>query len=175
MWVNLIELVRLNPPTQQEINQGLEFERRNAKVRFYTDENFPPIAVQILRKMGSNVVTAQDKGFRRQPDENHSAYALKHGYVLLTCDRDFLYDRRFPLIHSPALVVFDFGSGSVREIQQAFMCLRTVFRIPQFYDKSTKIDAKRDSWTEHCRFLNGSTFRSRYRYYKRKMQQWVDK
>ncbi len=143
-------------------------------MRFYADENFPPVARQLLRKMGANVATAQDKGLKRHPDENQAAYALKNGYVLVTCDRDFLDDRKFPLVHSPALVVFDFGSGSVSEIRQAFNCLGTIQRIPQFYDKWIKIDAKRDSWTEHCKFLNGSTSRSRYRIHRGIMQEWVD-
>jgi predicted nuclease of predicted toxin-antitoxin system len=175
VWVNLIELVRLNPPTKREVKQGLEFERRHAKVRFYADENFPPVATRLLRKMGAIVVTAQDKGLKGHPDENHLSYALKHGYVLVTCDRDFLDDRKFPLVHAPALVVFDFGSGTVKEIRQSFNCLRTIQRIPQFYDKWTKIDAKRDSWTEQCRFLDGSKSRSRYRIYKGRMQQWVER
>ncbi|MFZ0737232.1 MAG: hypothetical protein WAM96_09085 [Candidatus Acidiferrales bacterium] len=40
-WVNVAEVVRANPPTKQEIAQGLEYRRRNAKVSFYSDENFP--------------------------------------------------------------------------------------------------------------------------------------
>jgi predicted nuclease of predicted toxin-antitoxin system len=175
VWVNLAELVRQKPATKREIEQGLEYERRHAKVRFYADENFPPIAIALLRKTGAKVDTARAKGLKRHPDENHASYALKHGYVLVTCDRDFLDDRRFPLVHCPALVVFDFGSGSLPEIRQAFMCLRTVFRIPQFYDEWTKIDAKRDSWTECCRFLDGSKSRSRYRVDKGRMQEWVEK
>jgi predicted nuclease of predicted toxin-antitoxin system len=163
----------MNPPTKREVEQGLEYERRHAKVRFYTDENFPPLATQLLRKMGASVVTAQDEGFRGHPDENHLGYALKHGYVLLTCDRDFLNNRRFPLVHCPALVVFDFGSGSTPEIRQAFTCLRTIQRIPQLYDKWAKVDAKRDSWTEYSRFLDGSTSQSRYRLFRGRMQQWV--
>ena len=175
MWTNLIELVLRNPPTKREVQQGLEFQRRHAKVRFYADENFPPIATDLLRKMGARVETALAKGLKRHPDENHVTYALDNGYVLVTCDRDFLDDQRFPLIHCPAPVVFDFGSGSVSEIRKAYACLETIFRIPQFYDKWTKIDAKRDSWTENCRFLDGSTSRSRYRMRNGRMQEWVEK
>jgi hypothetical protein len=34
-WVNLIDLVRANPPTQKEIEQVLEYRRKRAKARFY--------------------------------------------------------------------------------------------------------------------------------------------
>jgi predicted nuclease of predicted toxin-antitoxin system len=148
-WVNLIELVRDNPPTQKEIEQVLEYRRRKAKARFYADENFPTRAVEVLRKSGARVVTVQQVGYRKHPDQNHAAYARKHGYILLTCYRDYLDESRFPLIHCPAIAVFDFGSASrSEEIQQSFTCLQRVLRSPQFFDKWTKIDAKRDSGTE---------------------------
>ncbi len=173
-WVNLIELVRANPPKKKEVEQVLEYQRRNAKVSFYTDENFPYRATQLLRTMRARVATAQDEGLRRHPDENQAAYALKHGHVLLTCDRDYLNERRFPLIHCPAIAVFDFGSGSVPEVRKSFACLDRVVGFPQFFDKWVKIDASPDSWTEYCRHLDGTTFRYRYRIYRGKLQEWVD-
>lgn len=172
-WVNLIELVRANPPSAEEIDQVVEYRRRKAKARFYADENFPALATRLLRKMGARVFTVQDLGRRKHPDENHSAYALKNGYVLVTCDRDYLDESRFPLIHCPAIVVFDFGSGSLKEILQSFSCVRNILGAPQFFDKWTKIDAKRDSWTEYSRTLDGATSRSRYRIYRGHMQEWV--
>lgn len=173
-WMNVKDLVRANPPTRKEIAQGMEYRRRNAKVSFYTDENFPTKATQVLRTLRARVTTAQDEGLRRHPDENHTAYALKHGLGLLTCDRDYLDEARFPLIHCPAIVVFSFGSGSVREIRQCFACLKTMLGIPQFYDKWVKIDAKPDCWTEYSRFLNGTTSRSRYRVHRGQLQEWAE-
>jgi predicted nuclease of predicted toxin-antitoxin system len=172
-WVNLIELVREDPPTRAEVDQVLEYRRRKAKARFYADENFPHLATRLLRKMGGRVVTVQDLNLKGHPDENHAAYALKHGHVLLTCDRDYLDERRFPLIHCPAIAVFDFGSGNAREIRQAFSCLERVLGSPQFFDKWVKIDAKRDSWTEYSRSLDGTTSRTRYRVWRGSIQEWV--
>jgi|SRR5579864_5484631 len=110
VWVNITERVRDNPPTEKEIAQVLQYRRRKAKARFYADENFPALAVKVLRKLGAKVVTAQEAGNSKHPDENHAAHALKHGHILLTCDRDYLDEKRFPLIHCPAIAVFDFGS-----------------------------------------------------------------
>jgi MOSC domain-containing protein YiiM len=98
-------------------------------------------------------LTAQEANRRGHPDENHAAFALKDGRVLLTCARDHLDEQRFPLIHCPVIVVCDFGSGSSNEMRQTFGCLRIMFNLPQFFDKWTKIDAKRELWTEYCRFL----------------------
>ena len=50
--------------------------------------------MEILREMGAKVVTVQEVGTRRHPDENHAAYALREGLILLTGDRDFLDKRR---------------------------------------------------------------------------------
>jgi len=71
--------------------------------RFYADENFPYLATRMLRRFGAQVVTVQEADLRRHPDENHAAYALRYGYILLTCDRDYLDNRKFTLIHCPAI------------------------------------------------------------------------
>lgn len=173
-WVNLSDLVRANPPTKKEIDQVLDYQRRNAKVSFYTDENFPTPAIRLLKKFRARVTTAHAEGMRRHPDENHAAYALKNGFVLITCDRDYLDERRFPLIHCPAIAVFDFGSGTLREIQKSFACLQRAVGFPQFFDKWVKIDAHPDSWIEYCRHLDGTTFRYRYRLYRGRIQEWID-
>jgi Domain of unknown function (DUF5615) len=103
-------------------------------------------------------LTAREANLQGHPDENYAAFALKNGRVLLTCDRDYLDEQHFPLIHCPVIVVCDFGSGSSDEMRQTFRCLRTMSSFPQVFDKWTKIDARRESWTEHCRFLNGILF-----------------
>lgn len=172
-WVDLEELVRHNPATEKETRQVLDNLRRRAKARFYTDENFPVLAVRILQRNGARVMTTKEAGLTGRCDGDHAAYALKHGYVLLTCDRDYLDDRRFPLIQCPVMVVFNFGSGSTQEMLRAFKCLTNIRRVPQFYDKWAKLDAKGDEWTESARFLNGSTSRSRYRIRQGKQQEWV--
>ena len=140
---------------------------------FFADEDFPAQAVEILRKMGARVTTVQEIGQRCHPDENHSAYALRNGLVLLSCDRDYLNSRRFPLIHCPAICVFDFGDGTAEEMRRAFRCLAQVFWAPQIYDKWCKVDARRDSWTQWQRYQNGTTSRSRHRLWRGRIEDWV--
>ena len=102
--------------------------------------------MRLIRSGGFNVLTAHEVELQGHPDENHAAYALKNARVLLTCDRDYLNEQRFPLIHCPAIVICDFGSGSLIEMQQTFRCLQVMFSFPQVFDKRVKIDAKRESW-----------------------------
>jgi Domain of unknown function (DUF5615) len=174
-WISAVEAyLRDGPATKKEIEQIIEYRRRNAKSRFYADENFPAQATHIVRANGHNVLTAQEAKRRGHPDENHAAFALKCRRVLLTCDRDSLDESRFPLIHCPAIVVCDFGTGSWREIGQTFRCLRTVCHYPQFYDKWTKIDAQRQSWSEYARHLDGTTSKTRFRLHAGDLQEWID-
>lgn len=173
-WVDVHLLYQKHDPAKpSEIRQALDYAKRKAKARFYADENFPSAATEILRTR-TDVLTAQEAGLRGQPDENQSAFALKEGRILVTCDRDYLNPKRFPMIHSPAIIVFDFGSGSTRDIRLAFRCLRNVLRVPQFYDKWAKFDASPDTWTESIRYLDGTTSRTRYRIHNRVLQEWVD-
>jgi predicted nuclease of predicted toxin-antitoxin system len=172
-WVDITTAVQLDSPTKKEIAQVVDARRRGVQPRFYTDENFPMRAVQLLRKMRARVSTAQEAGLTRHPDENHAAYALRRGYVLLTCDRDYLNERKFPLIHCPTIVVFDFGAGSESEMLQAFTAIKAMFGSAEFFDKWIKIDAKRTCWTEYARFLNGTTSKSRFRVFQRRLQEWV--
>jgi hypothetical protein len=119
-------------PTEREKQQVIDFARRKAKPRFYADENFPQLATGILRRrLKADVLTVQDARRRGHPDENHAAEALRLGRVLITCDRYYLDERRFPLIHCPALVVFDFARGTAGEIWETFKCLGAIFSAPQ--------------------------------------------
>jgi predicted nuclease of predicted toxin-antitoxin system len=140
-WVNIQVLVAQNPPSQNEVQQVQDYLSRKAKPRFLADENFPEPAIKLVRTMGGKIQTADVAGLKGHPDENHIAYARRNGLALLTCDRDFLDERRFPLVHCPAIFVFDFGFGSRQEMKQSFRCLAGIFRAPQFYDKWSKIGA----------------------------------
>jgi predicted nuclease of predicted toxin-antitoxin system len=173
-WIDFEIPIGEDEPTEREKQQVNDFACRKAKPRFYADENFPESAIAILRKFKADVLTVREIGRRGHPDENHAAEALRLGRVLITCDRDYLDDHRFPLIHCPALVVCDFGQGTASEIRATFKCLGGIFSVPQFFDKWTKIDAKRDSWTEYARHLDGTTSRHRYRFQCSRMQEWVD-
>jgi len=174
-WVDEKKLSEKMPHNKKEANEVLKYVARKAKVRFLADENFPAWAVEVLRETGAEVVTVQEEGTRRQPDENHAAYALREGLILLTCDRDFLDKRKFPQIHCPTVFVFDFGGGTEREIWQAYRCMSVVFPAPPFSDKWYKFDAGRDSWTATFRYQNGMTSRSRFRLLRGRIQKWVDR
>jgi predicted nuclease of predicted toxin-antitoxin system len=172
-WVDYKDLPS-EVPTPKEIEELERYRRQRTKARFYADENFPQQAVVILRERGLDVLTAQEAGKRGHPDENQLALARKLHRVLLTCDPDFLDERRFPLHQSSALVVFKFGTLTRAEIVLAFRCLVPILYVPQFYDIWVKIHAKRDEWTQTMRYLDGNTSRERCRLRHGRLQCWVD-
>lgn len=172
-WFNTTDL-EYEEPSKREIEEIQRNLRARKKARFYADENFPATTVELLRRSNLDVVTVLERGKAGHPDENHLAEARKLGRIFLTCDRDFLDDRRFPLLQSPALVVFNFGSGTATEVQEALFCLNGILPAPQFYDTSVKIHASREEWTEIRRFPNGEVTRTRYRVRNYQLQEWVE-
>lgn len=135
MWTDINIVVAKDLPPKKEIDEVFRNIAKGAKARFYADENFPLKATALLRSMRVSVRTAQEAGLLGHPDENHLSYARRQGLAVLTCDRDFLNERKFPLVHCPALFVFNFRSGSEHEIRLALRCLKTVLAMPQFFGK----------------------------------------
>jgi hypothetical protein len=173
-WISVEQIDEGAQPTEREKQEVLEYVRRRAKPRFYADEDFPTLAIAMLRRRGANVLTTHEVDRRGHPDENHAAESLRLGRILITCDRDYLDERRFPLIHCPAIIVCGFGRGTAKDIAKTFRALFGPFTAPQFYDKWAKIDASPDGWSESVRHLDGTTSRFRYRIHSRRLEQWVD-
>src|SRR4029078_9786488 len=75
--------------------------------RVYVDANLPWGAVTFMRhalRWDVLFVLAHDD-MRRAPDRDHFRRALDLGRTLITLDHDFADDRRFPLEHSPGVVI----------------------------------------------------------------------
>ncbi|HWE38850.1 MAG TPA: DUF5615 family PIN-like protein [Isosphaeraceae bacterium] len=59
-------------------------------IRFHLDEHCPHAIAEGLRRHGIDVTTSTDAGLLRAPDENHVAFGLANGRVIVTEDDDFL-------------------------------------------------------------------------------------
>lgn len=80
---------------------------RPGKVRLLADANFPVGIVKVLRKRGIEVRTAQELKINKLADEQILQEARKRGLYLITLDRDFWSDTRFPLRPSGRLIFVD--------------------------------------------------------------------
>jgi predicted nuclease of predicted toxin-antitoxin system len=75
------------------------------KARFLVDENLGPFVVGVLRELGWNTVSVEDEGYRGHADESVFALAWREKRILVTKDRDFLDDRRFPEHRNPGVII----------------------------------------------------------------------
>jgi predicted nuclease of predicted toxin-antitoxin system len=70
--------------------------------RFLVDENLGPELAPALRRLGYNATTLK---VNNRSDGDVFAAAWREQRILLTQDRDFLDDRRFPLHRNPGVIV----------------------------------------------------------------------
>ena len=75
--------------------------------RVYVDANLPAGTVLAMRReLGWDVLFVMEHDdLRRAPDAEHYRRARDLGRTLITLDRDFLDNRRFPLDESPGVIV----------------------------------------------------------------------
>ena len=75
--------------------------------RVYVDANVPAGVVAAMRRdlHWDVLYVMEHDDLRRAPDAEHFRRASEFGRTLITLDRDFFDDRRFPPGHSPGVVV----------------------------------------------------------------------
>jgi len=100
-----------------------------AAPRVYADANLPLGVVLAMReRLAWDVLfVVEHDDLRRASDDEHYRRAADLGRTLITLDRDFFDDRRFPPEHSPGLVVCSAPdeAGLIRVLAEID---RTVFR-----------------------------------------------
>lgn len=99
--------------------------------RVYVDANVPAGVVAAMRRdlHWDVLYVMEHDDLRRAPDTTHFQKALEFGRTLITLDRDFFDDKRFPLAQSPGVVVCSAPDeqGLVRELTRLD---RDTFRSP---------------------------------------------
>jgi hypothetical protein len=83
-------------------------ERIAERPRIYADANIPSGVVEFMRlTLGWDVLfVLEHDDLRRAPDIQHYRLARQLGRTLVTLDRDYTDDRRFPPAESPGVIVF---------------------------------------------------------------------
>jgi hypothetical protein len=87
---------------------GPHVARNATEPRIYADANMPNGVVNYMRAtLGWDVLfVLEHDELRRAPDVHHYRLARQLGRTLLTLDRDYTNDRRFPPHESPGVIVF---------------------------------------------------------------------
>ena len=87
---------------------GPHINRLVEEPRVYADANIPSGVVGFMRTtLGWDVLfVLEHDDLRRAPDLHHYRLARQLGRTLVTLDRDYTDDRRFPAAESPGVIVF---------------------------------------------------------------------
>ena len=87
---------------------GPHLEHLVEQPRVYADANIPNGVVVYMRtSLGWDVLfVLEHDDLRRAPDIQHYRLARQLGRTLVTLDRDYTDDRRFPPAESPGVIVF---------------------------------------------------------------------
>lgn len=173
MWREFEDPFEAAPLGSMESAQPGDHAAGAQSPRFYADERFPTLAIQLLRSAGAQVCTAAEADLLDQPAEAHASYALAHGLALLTCDPQLMDEQRFPLQRCPMVFVLDFGSGSLRDVRRTLRCLAPVLGGPGASGTRCKVEGESDAWVEHYRRADGSHARICRRLWRGRMQAWI--
>jgi len=115
----------LPQPTRADVS---EMEQRwKKKAQFLVDESLDQGLVQVLRQLGWNALGVDDEGLRGLADETVFARARDQGRLLLSKDRDFLNERRFPLTMGGAVAVLPEGPIDGEGVVRALRALLGIF------------------------------------------------
>lgn len=93
----------MDDPSKDEISAMQEQWKK--KARFLIDESLDQELVEVLRVLGWNAVGAMEANLIGKSDEDVIAYAWRERRMLLTKDRDFLDNRRFPEHRNSGIVI----------------------------------------------------------------------
>jgi Domain of unknown function (DUF5615) len=87
---------------------GPHIARLVEEPRVYADANIPSGVVGFMRTtLAWDVLfVLEHDDLRRAPDQHHYRLARQLGRTLLTLDRDYIDDHRFPAAESPGVIVF---------------------------------------------------------------------
>jgi predicted nuclease of predicted toxin-antitoxin system len=112
----------------------------NKKSRFFVDESLGEEAANWLRERGYSATYAGDVGLLGHSDDDIFSYAWRERRMLLTHDRDFLDDKRFPEHRNPGLVVLPGGDGNQEAMGVGMGMALSVFgSSPESWEKSKSV------------------------------------
>ncbi len=124
--------MRLPKPSKSE---GA-FLRRLRKARLYGDEDIEEEVVRAIRDRGVNISSVRERKERGKPHEVHLATARRERRFLLTKDKDFLDDARFPLQKQGPGIIYIHGTFRAEEQYAAAVANLLIYIVPysQIYE-----------------------------------------
>ena len=160
--------------SQREVSEF--FKEHGKKARFLVDENIDPELAPVLRRERWNVVSVGEVGPVGHADEDVFNHAWRDNRILLTKDRDFLNNQRFPPHRNPGVIVLPDEPEDSRAFFGAMLIALTVMgRLREVYRYSKiEIDRTGVMVIESRNLKTGRYERRRVRDTDRDVEEWVE-
>jgi hypothetical protein len=134
------------------------------KTKFLVDEGLGRDVADFMRRKGFSAIFCGDLGLLGHSDEDVLAAAWRKRRVLLTHDRDFLDDTRFPEHRNPGVIVLAGGSGDRYALGHSIGTVIWIFsRAPDVWRGSKIVISADGEMVIRGRGDDGKAFTSRYR------------
>ncbi len=146
------------------------------KTRFLVDENLGGEVALYLREKGFDAVSVEDAGLKGRTDEDVLASAWREERMLLTLDRDYLDDRRFPEHRNPGVVILSGGGGNDHELGMSHGIALAVFGTAPTLLRQAKVTISGDGHmtVRQRHFDSGIVAETRFRLKGGHYEQWED-
>ena len=102
-------------------------------IRFHLDEHIASAIAQGLRRRGIDVTTTSEANLAMAPDEQHIQFALLHGRVIVTQDRDFLRQAAADTHHA-GIIYSEQGLRSIGELLRGIILVHEVMLEEEMMD-----------------------------------------
>ena len=153
-----------------------EARKDRKKARFLVDENMYGAVLKFLKQAGFNAVGISNVGLSGHADEDILAFAKRDDRVVLTHDRDFLDDRRFPLSQNPGIVVLPGAHGNSDALLSAIRHVIRTVGVSRGLWTATRVVVSQDGvWSVYTfEKSSGQIVSNRYRFTPRGMEYWTE-
>ncbi len=136
------------------------------------------VVVEMLRWLKYDVETAKDIGAEAQRDEWHFRRAFRTKRVLLTKDKDYLDDERFPLSQTRGVIILNIDTANPTEIARSLEVIDLVLSRLRHTLEQAKVILNSDyTMTIIHRVSTGEGFdvrKTRYRVRPDGADQWTE-
>lgn len=120
------------------------------KFRLYFDENFPQDIVSVLKTDNNwqkkcKIYSAYDQGFVNKDDKFHFEYCRKKDLVLVTLDRNFMDDNKYPFSKIPGIVrvvAKRNDSATILANLRNLLVFLSFFPLPRLFMGDTKFEVR---------------------------------
>ena len=151
-----------------------EFKR---KAQFLIDESLGVEAARFIRALGWNAVYVGEVDLGGKSDEDVFAIAWRDDRIILTHDKDFLNDRRFPYHRNPGVIVLPGATGETPGLLNAVSGVLRLIGPYREANRGIKIEITEDGIWSIKGFSKGqvSLQRKRVKFgQKGEVWEWVD-